>query len=398
MGRRADSDIDNTTVVPGFVGDALQVQILKGTFRGTGARYRFDGQHQDELWFRYMLRLNNWDTTASGKLPGPSGIYSSSGLGCIPSTEASPGWSARMTFQPTGEAGAEGDANRIGYYVYHLDQPGACGENFLWDPGVVVHNRWYCVEGHIRLNTPGASDGQLQGWLDGELAMQQDEMAFRRASEPDVHVREFFFNVYHGGTTTAPNNMDLTLDQLVISDTKRAPCPDPFSDDDGTAHEEAMTELKRLGVFNGCGEGLTCWKDSLTRAEMAVLMDSALELPNTTMDFFTDDDLWAEPSINRLAASGITVGCAAAQFCPYASLNRRQFAIMLDRALDLPTPSQDYFTDDDSQLGEEAINAIAEASIASGCGEGLFCPNDELSRGQAASLILRALEWADGAS
>ena len=160
-------DIANTSIVePGYIGGALQIEVPEGTLRAVGARYYFPGEHRDEIWFRYMLRLNNWDTTSSGKLPGPAGIYSASARGCIPSTEASPGWSARILFHGTGTFDAGPDANRIGYYVYHLDQPGTCGENHLWDPGVVEHNRWYCVAGHIRLNTPGQSVASCRaGWM-----------------------------------------------------------------------------------------------------------------------------------------------------------------------------------------------------------------------------------------
>jgi hypothetical protein len=29
------------------------------------------------------------------------------------------------------------------------------------------NNRWYCLEQHARLNTPGKNDGLLRGWVDG---------------------------------------------------------------------------------------------------------------------------------------------------------------------------------------------------------------------------------------
>lgn len=391
------ADIANTSIVyPGYIGGALQIDVPKGTLRAVGARYRFPGEHRDEIWFRYMLRLNNWDTTSDGKLPGPAGIYGASGRGCIPSTEASPGWSARMLFKATGTADAGPDATRIGYYIYHLDQPANCGENHLWDPGVIEHNRWYCVAGHIRLNTLGQSDGLVEGWLDGQPAMRRDGMRFRRESETNIHVREFFLNVFHGGATPAPNDMDLTIDQLVVSDFQRPPCPDPFSDDDASVYEEALTELKNLGIYEGCASEISCRKDPLTRYAMAALLDRALDLPATEKDFFTDDSLWAEPMINRLAASGITSGCGPDEYCPYSNITRGHFAVMLDRAFDIPDSPVDYFTDDDGRGLERSTNAVAHAGITTGCTESLFCPDDELTRGQAAILLIRALEWAAG--
>lgn len=390
------ADVENTSVIePGYDRAAMRIEVPAGTNRAVGARYYLPGEPVDEIWFRYMLRLNHWDTDTDGKLPGPAGIYSASARGCIPSTEASPGWSARVLFKATDTFEAGPDGNLIGYYVYHLDQAGNCGENIHWDPGVVTHGRWYCVEGHVRLNTPGSSDGVLQGWLDGQQAMYRDGMAFRRESESNIHVREFFLNVFHGGATPAPNDMDLDLDQLIISDTKRVGCPDPFDDDNGSVHEAALTELKALGVYLGCDFGVSCRMDPLSRYAMAVLLDRALELPATTEDFFTDDAMWAEPMINRLAASGITQGCTDTEFCTFDNITRGHFAVMLDRAFGVPDAGTDFFTDDNERGMERSINALAAAGIAFGCTETTFCPDDELTRGQAASLLVRALAWAD---
>ena len=391
------ADIENTTVVsPGYFGDGLHITMPQGINRAVGARYYFPGEAKDEIWFRYMLRLNNWDTSYDGKLPGPAGIYSASGRGCIPSTEASPGWSARMLFKATDTFGAGPNGNQIGYYVYHLDQPGSCGENMHWDPGIVEHGRWYCVEGHIRLNTPGQSDGVLEGWLDGEQALSRQGMSFRRDTEAGVHVREFFLNVYHGGSIPAPTDMDLDLDQLVVSDTKRAGCPDPFEDDNGSVHEPALTELKALDIYRGCAELSACVDEPLARYAMAVLLDRALGLPGTATDFFVDDALlWAEPHINRVAASGVTLGCTPTEFCPLDEISRGHFAVMLDRAFQLPDSPTDYFTDDDGVWLESSTNALAHAGITLGCGNGEFCWEDSLTRGQAASLILRAILWED---
>ena len=189
--------------------------------------------------------------------------------------------------------------------------------------------------------------------------------------------------------------MDLTIDQLVVSDFQRPPCPDPFTDDNASVHEAALTELKNLGIYEGCASELSCRMDPLSRYAMAVLMDRALDLPATSEDFFTDDTLWAEPMINRLAAAGITAGCTPTEYCPYDNITRGHFAVMLDRAFDIPDSPSDHFTDDDGRGLERSTNAIAHAGITFGCTQTEFCPDDELTRGQAASLILRALQWAE---
>ena len=391
------ADIENTQVVsPGYIGDAVGVDVPVGTNRGVGARYYYPGDDDpDEAWFRYMLRLDDWNATTDGKLPGFAGIYGSTARGCLPSTEASPGWSARVVFKADGTAGAGPGQTQLGYYVYHLDQPTSCGQTMLWETEPLVDNRWYCVEGHARMNTPGANDGVLSAWLDGEQAILWDGLAFRRESEDFMHIREFWLNVFFGGTAATPNALHLSLDQLVISDSGRVGCPDPFADDDGSVHEPALTELKALGIYHGCAQQTACFEDDLSRWAMAVLLDRALELPTTSTDFFSDDeDQWAQRHINDVAEAGITNGCAPGLFCPDEPISRAEFSVMLDRAYDFPEASTDYFSDDDGHWAEATFNRLAASGITLGCKVGLFCPDDALTRGQAASLLLRTLRWA----
>ena len=100
--------------------------------------------------------------------------------------------------------------------------------------------------------------------------------------------------------------------------------------------------------------------------------------------------------INRLAASGITLGCSENPFCPYDNITRAHFAVMLDRAFSVPDSQTDYFSDDDERGLERSINALAEAGIILGCTETTFCPDEALTRGQAALLLVRSLNWVAG--
>jgi hypothetical protein len=65
---------------------------------------------------------------------------------------------------------------------------------------------------------------------------------------------------------------------------------------------------------------------------MASFLARALKLPSTSTDYFTDDS--GSPhqgDINRLAAAGITGGCAPGRFCPSANVTREQMAGFLNR-------------------------------------------------------------------
>ena len=147
----------------------------------------------------------------------------------------------------------------------------------------------------------------------------------------------------------------------------------PFTDVDDFA--AAIEWLYTSGITDGCSATLFCPTARVTRAQMAMFLDRALDLPARTTDYFDDDDgKTGEASINALAKAGITGGCGPRRFCPTAYVTRAQMAMFLDRALDLPNATTDYFDDDDGRTGEVSINALAAAGITGGCGPRRYCP------------------------
>ena len=89
---------------------------------------------------------------------------------------------------------------------------------------------------------------------------------------------------------------------------------------------------------------------------------------------------------------GITKGCSAERYCPTDAVTREQMAIFLDRALALPTTTTDYFSDDNGTTHESNINKVAAAGITSGCTPTTYCPSADVTRGQMAAFLRRALE------
>jgi len=391
------ADEQNTSIVRGYQENGLEVNIPPNQRRGTGPFWKLPDE-VDEAWFRYRVRLDDFEPITSGKLPGFAGMPNYTARGCNPSTEAYPGWSARMLFEPAGYGGLESDQIQLGYYTYHLEQAGTCGDFMLWDDdGVLDQDQWYCIEGHVQMNTPGESDGLLQGWVDNELAFIQDELQFRRETEEWLDVRTFWLNVYFGGSTI-PNDRDLTLriDDLVISDSGRVGCPNRFRDDDGNQHEADIEWLFQREYIYGCDTELYCPKEALTRAETAALLARILDPAPTSIDFFSDDDgHWAEGVLNRLAAAGIVRGCGEGLACPNDPVTRGQLAALLTRSLDIPDTPDDYFSDDDGGVFERSINAIAAIGITRGCHDStdIYCPTELVRRDQAATLLARAVRW-----
>jgi hypothetical protein len=164
-----------------------------------------------------------------------------------------------------------------------------------------------------------------------------------------------------------------------------------FADDDGNPFEADIEWLAAEGITLGCAIDLFCPKAPVTRGQMASFLVRSLDLPAATTDAFTDDA--ASPhqaDINSLAEAGITTGCGPGLFCPDESVTRQQMASFLTRALDLPVSPTDFFTDDTGSIHESDINSLASDGITLGCAPGLFCPTAEVLREQMAAFLHRA--------
>ena len=117
--------------------------------------------------------------------------------------------------------------------------------------------------------------------------------------------------------------------------------------------------------------------------------------------FVDDDGNVHEANIDAIAAAGITFGCNTdgTQYCPAELVTRAQMASFLARAFSLEAADQDYFVDDDGNVHEDNINRIRAAGVTLGCDtDGTrFCPDDPTTRAQMASFLARAadLEAAD---
>ncbi len=106
---------------------------------------------------------------------------------------------------------------------------------------------------------------------------------------------------------------------------------------------------------------------------------------------FTDiDDSIHWKSIVWIAEQGITSGCGSFHYCPDGQVTRGQMATFLVRALNLPSTGTDYFTDDEGSTHEPNINRLRAAGITVGCSATRYCPNGLVTRAQMATFLSRA--------
>ena len=113
--------------------------------------------------------------------------------------------------------------------------------------------------------------------------------------------------------------------------------------------------------------------------------------------FWDDDNSVFEADIESLAAAGITSGCNPPtnnRYCPDANLTRGEMAAMLVRALNLTATSGTDFIDDNDSIFEADIEKLSAAGITKGCNpptNNQFCPHSRVTRGEMAAFLVRAL-------
>jgi hypothetical protein len=171
-----------------------------------------------------------------------------------------------------------------------------------------------------------------------------------------------------------------------------------FIDTAGSVFEGAINELAARGITLGCNPPANtryCPDNPVTRGQMAIFIVRGFDLPATSTDFFFDDNGKVyEDAVNRLAAAGLTQGCGSGRYCGDETISRGEMAAFLSRAKNLPNSTTDHFVDDNTSIFEPGINKVADARITLGCNPPAntnFCPNDNVTRGQMAGFIIRAL-------
>ena len=177
-----------------------------------------------------------------------------------------------------------------------------------------------------------------------------------------------------------------------------------FNDDDGNTHEANIEAIAAAGITKGCNppvNDMFCPDEAVTRGQMAAFLHRALE---GELDAFQDLQFvdiagsTFEADIEWLGATGVTKGCNPPDndmFCPDENVTRGEMAAFLVRALSLPDAGSAGFVDAAGHLFEADIDRLAAAGITKGCNppdNDMFCPDEDLTRAEMATFLTRALD------
>lgn len=138
------------------------------------------------------------------------------------------------------------------------------------------------------------------------------------------------------------------------------------------------------------GSGDRTWTET-TPAQVA----EERELKFSPRTFNDTADSEFDREINTLASYFITGGYEDGAFHPKDTITRAQFAVLVASALDLPDGGNSRFSDvKDGAWYSGAVSALADMGFLAGRSDGTFGPNDTISYQEVVAVLSRVAAWA----
>jgi hypothetical protein len=168
--------------------------------------------------------------------------------------------------------------------------------------------------------------------------------------------------------------------------------------------------IYQLNVTGGCSGGNYCPQSPVTRAQMAVFLlkakNGSAHTPPACVGTFPDvpcSNPFA-PWIEELASLGITGGCGNGNYCPDATVTRKQMAPFLIKTLygssHVPPVCTGVFTDVPCTPGvgfDDFIEELYTLGVTTGCVASplQYCPDNPNTRAQMAVFLVKTfnLVW-----
>ena len=217
----------------GYLGAGLKVTYptdgIYGTFTPTADFVGLGHGEQEHLYYRYYIKYSTdfRDATAcdGGKHPGFASDTSIAGNGGVP-VDGTNGWSLRGGYILNCDKNNPVYPNVIlSTYAYDAAMEGYFGQHWAWtgkgDAGIAPLGKWVCIEGELKVNTPGAKDGILRTWMNGQLAFEKTDVFLRKKPPYKVSgnlgIRKFWGTLHHGGTHPFGKAVSIWVDQTVVA-------------------------------------------------------------------------------------------------------------------------------------------------------------------------------------
>ena len=173
------------------------------------------------------------------------------------------------------------------------------------------------------------------------------------------------------------------------------PWNNPFSDvSEGDWYYEAVRFVQEQGLMNGIGNGNFAPNAQLSRAQLAQILFNKEGRPGVNYLLTFPDvagEAWYTEAVRWAASQGIAGGYGNGLFGPNDNLSRAQFAQILFNREGRPVVNYllQYGDVAEGAWYTEAIRWATSQGIVGGYGNGMFGPNDNITREQLAVMLWR---------
>ena len=174
----------------------------------------------------------------------------------------------------------------------------------------------------------------------------------------------------------------------------------PFSDvAEGAWYYDAVRYASENGLMGGYGNGRFGPNDNLSRAQFAQILFNKEGRPVVNYLLrYNDvaDGAWYTEAVRWATSQGVVSGYGNGMFGPNDNITREQLAVMLWRYAGSPaaTDKELHFTDADKASGYalEALRWAVENGVMGGYGNGQLAPQGLATRAQVAQMLMNFLK------
>ncbi len=170
-----------------------------------------------------------------------------------------------------------------------------------------------------------------------------------------------------------------------------------FSDTEDNWAGDQIEEMARAGIIKGFTDGTYRPAEPVTRAQLVTMLDRLLQWsPGSGQEepcFEDQIPAWAEDAVAAAVARGVVRGYPDGKFRPDRPVTRAEVAVILEQAVELTFSSvADLdFTDagDIPEWAREAVERVVSAGVLRGYEDGLLRPEAHVTRAETAVLFAR---------
>ncbi|MGV2827040.1 polysaccharide lyase [Myxosarcina sp. GI1(2024)] len=192
---------------------SLKITYPSNAQSNVGAEWQIPSQK--EYFLSYWVKFDkDFDFDGSkysgGKLPGlgADGLCAG-GNSC----NGNNGFTSRYMWRENGKAVL---------YLYHMDKPGAYGEDILLKGSdgsdkYFARGKWHNLIQRVKINDGNQSNGEIDVWMDKEQVLSRDNLKFVTNNQG---IDNLFFSTFHGGSGSdwwPERDVNAYFDDFVVS-------------------------------------------------------------------------------------------------------------------------------------------------------------------------------------